>query len=108
MNRVKEQLEPEEEKSPAGDYFVVETSVGTWYVSTEMARFIEATLDETPQPRWLVFVDLTGARVRVRARTVMSIYQCTGDQRQAERAFSRALSRERKADRRWDEDEDVM
>lgn len=44
MNRLQEQPEPER-KPAGGDYFVVSTQCCTWYVSTEMARHIEASLD---------------------------------------------------------------
>jgi hypothetical protein len=89
-----------------GDYFVVSGDCCTWYVSTEMARFIEACLDVVPPPRWVKFVDLTGARIRLRARLIDSISQCTAEQRASERAFHRGLNQERKADRSWDDDDD--
>ncbi len=49
--------------------------------------------------------DLTGARVRVRARLIEYIYQCTAEQRALARAFYRARKAERKAETDWDEDE---
>jgi hypothetical protein len=105
MNRLQQQSEPEERRNGAGDYFVVSGNSGVWYVSTEMARFIEASLDAVPPARWIKFVDLAGAHVCLRGRDIGCVYQCTAEQREAERAFSRALNQERKADRSWDEDE---
>jgi hypothetical protein len=88
-----------------GDYFIVCGESFTWYVSTTMAKAIEARLDARRRPRWVTFVDLTGSRVRLRARRIEYVCQCTAEQRTAERAFFRSLKRERKADPSW-EDED--
>ena len=105
MNRLQEQSQEGAAKPEAGDYFVVCTDCCTWQVSTEMARFIEACLDAESCPKWVKFVDLTGARVRLRTRLIESIGQSTADQRASERAFHRTLNQERKADRSWDDDD---
>jgi len=102
MQRMEEQSEEEPVRPRAADHFVVVADDCAWFVSTEMARFIEACLEADPPPRWVKFVDLTGSRVRVRARLIDAIHQSTADQRAAERAFHRALERERKADRSYD------
>jgi hypothetical protein len=86
------------------DYFIVGTNMLEWYVSKEMAAFIDGCLDQDPTPRWVSFVDLTGARVRVRGRLVQYVLQCTVDQRSLARAMRRAMSKEDKAERDWDED----
>jgi len=78
----------------AGDFFVVSTSVGAGYVSTEMARFIEACLDDRPVPEWIRFVDLAGSRIRLRSEQVSMLSQCTAEQRTRERQFARSLRRE--------------
>lgn len=103
MNRLKEgTAEPDEPLLP-DDYFVVDsTDFGEWYVSREMAQHVEACLDQAPTPRWVVFVDVTGARVRVRTRLIAYVWQCAAAQRELERAFHRARGRERKGDRDWD------
>jgi hypothetical protein len=106
MKRLQEQFEDGAARPAAGDYFVVSGDGGTWCVSTEMARLIEAHLDAEPVARWVKFVDLTGSRVRLRTRLIESITQCTADQRASERAFHRTLNRERKADRSWEDDDD--
>jgi hypothetical protein len=105
MKRLQEQSEEGEAKPAAGDYFVVSSEFGTWYVSTEMARFIEACLEVEPPLRWVKFVDLTGARIRLRARLIESVSQSSAEQRACDRAFHRSLGRERKADRSWEDDD---
>lgn len=97
MDNTKEQL-------PV-DYFLVVTHAEWWYVSRLMAQAVEASLNESPVPEWVTFVDLTGARVRVRVRLIESIYQCTAEQRALARAFQRARQAERKAEPDWDEGE---
>jgi hypothetical protein len=86
------------------DHFVVSADCSTWCVSTEMARFIEACLEADPAPRWVKFVDLTGARIRLRARLIDSISQSTAEQRASERALQRRLRREWRADRSYGDD----
>lgn len=105
MNRLREGTEPDEIKPDAGDYFIVNAQCDNWYVSTEMAGFIESMLDREVRPLWLSFVDLWGARIRVRTALISAVCQRTAEQRASERGFDRALNRERKADRDWSEDE---
>src|SRR6266545_5557348 len=105
MNSLREGSGPEAVEPDAGDYFIVSGECGTWYVSTEIARFIESILDARPRARWVKFVDLAGSRVRLRSRQIDYICQSSAEQRASHRAHSRALSRERKADRTWEEDE---
>ncbi|MBK7715046.1 MAG: hypothetical protein IPI38_06450 [Gemmatimonadetes bacterium] len=49
------------------DYFLVCAECGHWSVSATMARAIEHQLARWLAPRWITFVDLTGARIRIRA-----------------------------------------
>lgn len=70
-----------------------------------MARRVEACLDEVPPPAWVTFVDVTGAPVRLRARLITHVCQCTNEQRALERTFHRGRRRERKEDREWDDEE---
>lgn len=88
------------------DFFVVSTEADTWCVSTEMARHIDACLDATPVPRWIVFVDVTGARVRVRGDSIESLTQRTVEQRALSRALERLAQDERRADGLVKEDEE--
>ena len=88
-----------------GDFFVVSTEWDNWCVSTEMARHIDATLDADPLPRWITFVDLTGARVRVRAESIESLTQRSAQQRALTRLYERLAKDERLADRLLEEDQ---
>jgi len=51
-----------------------------------------------------VFVDLTGARVRVRARLIQHIAQCYAQNRAEARRFWRSHKREAHAERDWSDD----
>ena len=88
-----------------GDFFVVSTEWDNWCVSTEMARHIDETLDADPLPRWITFVDLTGARVRVKADSIESLTQRSAQQRAVTRAFERLAKDEHLADRLFEEDQ---
>jgi hypothetical protein len=105
MENTKERFESPGQPELPVDYFLVAAGFEEWYVSREMAQAIEATLNQTPTPRWVTFVDFTGARVRVRTRLVQYIRQCTAEQRAMARAFDRARRAEGKAEPDWDEDE---
>jgi hypothetical protein len=101
----KQSQEPAEEPPAAGDYFMLETPFSSWYLSVEMARAVDRDLTATPLPEWTVFVDLAGARVRLRTNRIESLVQCTADQRAAGRDFQRRLKHEFKANRSWDEED---
>ena len=87
------------------DFFVVSTEGDTWCVSTEMARHIDACLDADPMPPWIIFVDVTGARVRVRSERIESLTQRSVEQRAISRTFERMAQEERRADGLVKEDE---
>ncbi len=89
---------PDEE---AGSYFAVDTHNDRWLVSVVMARHIERRLDRWPVPVWVSFVDLFGARIRIRAGLIQSLTQSTGEQRAASGELSRRLARER-GQSEWD------
>lgn len=105
MENIKERFESPGQPELPVDYFLVVARYEEWYVSREMAQAIEASLNQTLAPQWVMFVDLTGARVRVRSHLVDYIYQCTAEQRSLARAFQRARKAERKAEPEWDGDE---
>ena len=105
MNRLQQHQEEEPPRLVGGDHFVLSARSATWYISTEMARHLEACL-ESGRPGWVSFVDLAGSRVRIRTREIEYLAQSTSEQRASDRAFQRALNRERRQDRRWGEDED--
>jgi hypothetical protein len=105
MAVLQESQEPAEDSPRVGDYFVLDAEGSTWYLSVEMARAVDRELTASPTPEWTVFVDLAGARVRLRTRHIESLVQCSADQRAARRDFHRRLRQERDADRAWDEDD---
>ncbi len=86
---------PREPPAATGvEHFVVSSRSAFWYVSTEMARHIEACLDAPERPEWVRFVDIVGARVRIRASELEYVTQSTRAHRAAWRAFRRMLDRE--------------
>jgi hypothetical protein len=103
MTRLQETSQDGAAQPTAGDYFVVSADCATWYVSTEMARFIEQELVTVPQPKWVAFVDLVGSRVLLRTHKIDCVYQSAVTQRQAERALLRLLRQERKSDETYDD-----
>lgn len=80
------------------EWFVVYTGDCSWLVSTEMARHIERALDARRAPRWVTFVDVSGARVRLLSGAIYCIEQSSPAQREAWRRFHRARQVE---DRSW-------
>jgi hypothetical protein len=105
-NRIKEYIEEPEEERGQGDFWVVYGPAGLFYVSAETAGTVARRLQRWWVPRWVTFVDLAGARVRLRSCDVRAVYESTELQRTRERSFFRAREQEEKADRRpWEEDE---
>ena len=96
MERLKEGT-PERERLPEGpgEYFEVQGLFSGWVVSATMAAHIERELSRFRAPEWIVFVTLQGARIRVRASTILSMEQATPEQREELRAFHKALDEER-------------
>lgn len=88
--------------APPTNYFVLSTEYEEWFVSREMAKAIELELDRTPRPTWIIFVDLSGARVRLRTRLVETVRQCTAEQRAIRRAIRRARDAEANSEPGWD------
>jgi hypothetical protein len=100
---------PYEERPPdreAGEFFVIRSAWTCFAVTTATAAAVMNTLSRRWRPRWVGFVDLHGCRVRVRTDTILMIHESGARQRQSEREFDRALSREEEADRRpWEDGE---
>jgi hypothetical protein len=63
-------------------------------VRTDMTCVTEKSLVATPPVLRVELPCPTGARICVRPRDVGTVYHCTAAQRNAERAFNRALARE--------------
>ena len=94
------------EKPPEGEYgdfFVVAGEFGAACVSSETATQIEAVLDRKHVPKWIVFDDRAGSRLRVRTRQIRSIGESTATQRAEDRRLERARQREEQDDHRpWE------
>jgi hypothetical protein len=76
------------------NFFLVCAECGHWQVSATMARAIEQQLNRWLVPRWVTFVDLSGARIRIRTSEVRSVSQCYAEHRSAERTLRRLLDDE--------------
>ena len=61
------------------NHFIVHTMLNSWWVSTEMARHIERALDVRRPARWVTFVDVTGARVRLLAEAIYCVELCSAE-----------------------------
>lgn len=106
LNRVLALLEPaEDEEPPYGDFVVVSGPFGNLSVTREVARYIERVLDRRWRPKWVVFHDRVGSRIRVRTNEVRVFVESTTEQRAYDRQLDRARRKEEKADRRpWEDD----
>jgi hypothetical protein len=104
MNRVLEYAEEPEEQVRCGDYWVIYTRSFAVYVTAETAAEVARRTEGWWTPRWVTFLDIVGARVRVRGRDVDAICESTELQRERDRSFQRARHREDEAGRRsWEE-----
>lgn len=63
------------------EYHWVLTQRGRWPVTIVMLRHVERELARWPRPRWITFVDLSGARVRIRSRVIEGFEQSTPESR---------------------------
>lgn len=88
------------------DYFVIRVSFIGYEVTATTAAEVMRQVSRRLPPRWVGFVDLHGARIRIRSRLITMIHESTATHRQRERDFERARRLEEKADRRPWEDED--
>lgn len=87
--------ENEEERTVAEDYFAINArNRSCWLVRTPMARHVLLQLDRVIPPRWIHFVDMSGASVRIRPAEIIAVTQCSAEQRAARRAFDEALDKE--------------
>jgi hypothetical protein len=105
VNRLKHMVGGAPEPERPDDYWEIEFRHERFVVSRETAAEVQLKLSRRPQPRWVEFHDLYGARHWLVAAAVTRISESTVAQRAAERAFERARWKERKAERSWDDDE---
>jgi hypothetical protein len=82
-------------------YWVVATASCAYPVSPVMARVVEQQLDRWPRPRWVRFVDMSGAVVRLRAASIESVEQSDPETRSMRRRLAEEREREDTQDTRW-------
>lgn len=82
-------------------YWVVSTVSNSYPVSGMMARLVEGALDRWPRPRWVRFVDLSGAVVRLRAAAIESIEQSAPETRTLRRRVREEQDREESEQEEW-------
>lgn len=83
-------------------WHVVYTRYAHYAVSGVMARHVEREVARWPRPRWVVFVDLGGARMKVRTALIDSVEQSTPDSRSLWRTIREQWERENGAPNQWD------
>jgi len=64
------------------DHHIVATTQFSYIVSTVMAKHIERELDRKPRRQWVKFVDVAGARVRIRTSLIEGIEQSSLETRE--------------------------
>jgi len=98
MGSEEKREEPEQARSEEVQwhpgYHVVVTRQCNYVVSTVMARHIERELDRWPRPRWITFVDVSGARVKVLARLIEGFEQSSVETRELWRHWRKQRERE--------------
>jgi DNA-nicking Smr family endonuclease len=105
-NQLKDRSEQCSDRSPEHEYFVIRVGHMGYAVSGATAAEVMRLISRRWPPRWIGFVDLHGARVRIRSRLITMIHESTAIHRQRERDFERARTEEEKADGRLWEDDD--
>lgn len=94
MDRIRAHLIPNSAPQTDAAFWVIFGEFGSFRISRATAHHLMRSLDRVWQAKWLCFTDLFGSRVRVRARHVRGVLECTKPQRVRERALDRALERE--------------
>ena len=64
------------------DHHIVATAQFNYIVSTVMARHIEKELDRRPRRQWITFVDVSGARIRIRTSVIEGLEQSSLESRE--------------------------
>jgi len=68
-------MEENQREPRYAEYFVLASYAGDWMISRRMAEFVEEELNRWPRRRWITFVDVLGARVRLRAEMIKAVRQ---------------------------------
>ena len=97
INRLKDLLQA----SPGAvldDWFELEARGYTYVVTFDTALRVKLAIEQYPQPEWVEFSDLFGAKQCVRSQDVFRISESTPKTRAAVRTFLRARQTEEKTD----------
>jgi uncharacterized membrane protein YccC len=98
-SRIKHLFGPSPPVTLPADYVELCTSCALYLVSRAVARAIERRLMQEPQPQWIVFRDLAGARHRVRTELVRHLSESTREQRRLYKGIQRQRRSEELEDR---------
>jgi hypothetical protein len=63
------------------EYYWLITRRCSYPISIVMLRHVERELNRWPRPRWITFVDLAGARIRLRSTMIDGIEQSSPETR---------------------------
>ena len=63
------------------EYYWLVTPRCSYPVSAVMGEHVERQVNRWPRPRWITFVDLAGARIRLRASEVVGFEQSSPETR---------------------------
>ena len=99
----KPKVEQEQLEAWYPEYFVL-TGGGRWIISRETACDIERALRRWPRPRWIRFVDISGATVRMKTAWIGYLQQSTPESRELNRRFQQERRKEEQDERDWNDD----
>ena len=80
------------------EFFELEARGYTYAVTFDTALHVKLAVEQFPQPEWVEFTDLFGAKHTVRSHDIYRISESTPKTRAAVRAFLRARQTEDKSD----------
>src|SRR5688572_8716478 len=63
------------------EYYLLIARRCNYPISVVMLRHVERELNRWPQPRWITFVDLAGARIRLRSTVIEGFEQSSPETR---------------------------
>lgn len=82
------------------DYFELEARGYTYVVTFDTAVRVKHAIERYPQPDWVEFTDLFGAKQCVRSQDFCRVTESTAQTRAAVRAFLRERQKEEKTEAR--------
>jgi hypothetical protein len=76
------------------EWVVVRGDFGWFRVSRAVGAWIADVTSRRARPRWIEFIDITGALIRIRTRDVRELYDSSSRVRARGRAHDKALEEE--------------